>query len=278
LTKFTERLKNLRSARSQSAGRTANWLELESLLDGREPGDWLGDRDAAAELLEALGGKPDGDPPEDIESERTAAQKHLTDERERRGRLNGEARVREADIPSIPSLEESVASWEDRLALLEYEKRIVETAMDLMDEAQTEVYKAIAPKLKDSVESRIEKITSGRYSQVTVDPDDLQVQVKTAGGSWQQAEHLSHGTSEQVYLVLRMAIAEQLTEENESGFLVLDDVTVQSDDPRTIEFLEILHGLSEDRQIILFTQETVVADWAREKLTGPRDSVIWLAS
>ena len=73
-----------------------------------------------------------------------------------------------------------------------------------------------------------------------------------------------------------MAIAEQLTEENESGFLVLDDVTVQSDDPRTIEFLEILHGLSEDRQIIFFTQETVVADWACEKLTGPRDSVIEL--
>ncbi|MCZ6739459.1 MAG: hypothetical protein O7C01_06760 [Actinobacteria bacterium] len=63
---------------------------------------------------------------------------------------------------------------------------------------------------------------------------------------------------------------------DESGFLVLDDVTIQSDDPRTLEFLEILHGLSEDRQIIFFTQETVVADWAREKLTGPRDSVIEL--
>ena len=34
---------------------------------------------------------------------------------------------------------------------------------------------------------------------------------------------------------------------DESGFLVLDDVTIQSDDPRTLEFLEILHGLSEDR-------------------------------
>ena len=63
---------------------------------------------------------------------------------------------------------------------------------------------------------------------------------------------------------------------DESGFLVLDDVTIQSDDPRTLEFLEILHGLSKDRQIIFFTQETVVAHWAREKLTGPRDSVIEL--
>ncbi|MFV1962260.1 MAG: ATP-binding protein, partial [Acidimicrobiia bacterium] len=177
-------------------------------------------------------------------------------------------------IPSIPSLEESLAGQQDRLARLEYEKRIVEGAMGFMEEAQTEVYKTIAPKLKDSVESRIEQITNGRYAQVTVDPDDLQVHVKTAGGSWQLAEHLSHGTSEQIYLVLRMSVAEQLTEGNEPGFLVLDDATVQSDDPRTVEFLEILHGLSEDRQIILFTQETVVADWAREKLTGPRDSVI----
>ena len=40
---------------------------------------------------------------------------------------------------------------------------------------------------------------------------------------------------------------------DESEFLVLDDVTIRSDDPRTLEFLEILHGLSEDRQIIFFT-------------------------
>jgi len=271
---ITERLKNLRSARSQSAERTAKWLELESLLDDREPGDWEGDRDVAAQRLGTLGGKPDGEPPEDIEPKRTTSQSHLADERKRRDRLDGEVGVKEAGIPSIPSLEESLAGWKERLARLEYQKWIVELAMGFMDEAQTEIYNTIAPKLKDSVESRIEKITGGRYTQVTVDPDDLQVQVKTAGGSWQLAEQLSHGTSEQVYLVLRMAIAEQLTEDNESGFLVLDDVTVQSDDPRTIEFLEILHGLSEDRQIILFTQETVVADWARAKLTGPRDSVI----
>ena len=273
---ITERLKNLRSARSQSAERTANWLELESLLDDREPGDWEGDRDVAAQRLETLGGKPDGESPEDIEPKRTAAQNHLADERERRDRLDERVGVKEADIPSIPSLEESLAGCEDRLARLEYQKRIVEAAMGFMDEAQTEIYKTIAPKLKDSVEARIEKITNGRYTHVTVDPEDLQVQVKTAGGSWQLAENLSHGTSEQIYLVLRMAIAEQLTEGNESGFLVLDDVTVQSDDPRTIEFLEILHGLSEDRQVILFTQETVVADWARAKLIGPRDSVIEL--
>ena len=273
---ITERLKDLRMARSQSAERTAGWLELESLLDGREPADWKNDLDLAAQQLKTLGGKADGDPPEDMEAERTAARKRLATERERRDRLDGEVGVKEAGIPSIPSLEESLADREDRLARLEYQKQILEVAMEFMHEAQTEIYNAIAPKLKDSVESRIEKITNGRYTRVTVDPDDLQVRVKTAGGSWQQAEHLSHGTSEQIYLVLRMAIAEQLTEENESGFLVLDDVTVQSDDPRTIEFLEILHGLSEDRQIIFFTQETVVADWAREKLTGPRDSVIEL--
>ena len=273
---ITERLKGLRMARSQSAERTAGWLELESLLDGREPADWKDDLDLAARRLKALGGKADGHPPEDMEAERAAARKRLATERERRDRLDGEVGVKEAGIPSIPSLEESLVDGEDRLARLEYQKQILEVAMEFMHEAQTEIYNTIAPKLKDSVESRIERITNGRYPQVTVDPDDLQVQVKTAGGSWQQAEHLSHGTSEQIYLVLRMAIAEQLTEENESGFLVLDDVTIQSDDPRTVEFLEILHGLSEDRQIIFFTQETVVAHWAREKLTGPRDSVIEL--
>jgi uncharacterized protein YhaN len=56
--------------------------------------------------------------------------------------------------------------------------------------------------------------------------------------------------------------------------LVLDDVTVQSDPERTRAILELLHGLSTERQIVLFTQEPEVVQWATENL--PAKAVISL--
>jgi DNA repair protein SbcC/Rad50 len=48
----------------------------------------------------------------------------------------------------------------------------------------------------------------------------------------------------------------------------LDDVTVHADATRTLEILDLLATLSNDRQVILFTQEQQVADWARDRLGG----------
>ncbi len=43
---------------------------------------------------------------------------------------------------------------------------------------------------------------------------------------------------------------------------------VQADDERTEEVLELLLRLSEDRQIVLFAQESTVAEWAARNLAG----------
>ncbi|MGN6244090.1 MAG: hypothetical protein ACTHOD_15640 [Motilibacteraceae bacterium] len=51
---------------------------------------------------------------------------------------------------------------------------------------------------------------------------------------------------------------------------------MHADTARTVAVLELLHELSADRQVVLFTQEDSVADWARANLTGPRDAVVSL--
>lgn len=69
-------------------------------------------------------------------------------------------------------------------------------------------------------------------------------------------DRLSHGTAEQVYL-LRLALAEHLCATGESAPLLLDDVTVQADGDRARGMLELLHALSAERQVVLFSQEHV---------------------
>lgn len=69
-------------------------------------------------------------------------------------------------------------------------------------------------------------------------------------------------------------LTRHLASADESCPLLLDDVTVQSDGDRTLALRDLLHELSAHQQVILFAQERLVADCARQTLTGPADSVI----
>ena len=55
---------------------------------------------------------------------------------------------------------------------------------------------------------------------------------------------------DQLYLALRLAVAEELTPE---APLVLDDAMVRFDDTRLATALNILGEMAEDKQVILFT-------------------------
>ena len=54
--------------------------------------------------------------------------------------------------------------------------------------------------------------------------------------------------------------------------LILDDVLVR-DTGRKIAMVCVLHLLSKDRQVILFTQEDDVLSWAEQNLVGANDRV-----
>ena len=60
----------------------------------------------------------------------------------------------------------------------------------------------------------------------------------------------SDGTVDQLYLALRLAVAEELTPH---APLVLDDALVRFDDQRLAAALEVLGEISQTRQILLFT-------------------------
>jgi exonuclease SbcC len=93
-----------------------------------------------------------------------------------------------------------------------------------------------------------------------------------------QADRLSLGTTEQIYLLLRVSLSQVLSGGTETVPLIFDDVTAQSDSVRTVAVMELLHELSIEHQVILFTQEDEVLDWAREHLDPDRDKIIPLAS
>jgi uncharacterized protein YhaN len=128
--------------------------------------------------------------------------------------------------------------------------------------AQERAHRDIAPVLAESVRRRLAGVTAGRYTDVIVDPADLHVEVCGPDRRWRRAELLSHGTAEQVYLLLRIALAEHLARPGEPCPLVLDDVIVHADEERALPLLELLRSAATERQIVLFTHQPRVRDWA----------------
>ena len=120
------------------------------------------------------------------------------------------------------------------------------------------------------------EITVGRYVDARVDPETLQVHVSDKTGAWREAALMSHGTAEQIYLLLRLAMAQYLTEPFEVCPLILDEITVQTDSRRKQKLLDTLKAVSEVRQVILFSQEEEVYAWARNNLSEPESRIIKL--
>jgi uncharacterized protein YhaN len=111
-----------------------------------------------------------------------------------------------------------------------------------------------------------------------LDPATLIVEVCGSSREFRRGELLSRGTAEQIYLLLRVALAARLTAGHDTCPLLLDDITVHADATRTRQLLELLHELSAERQIVLFAQQAQVREWADRHLLGGRDGVVNLDS
>jgi hypothetical protein len=173
-------------------------------------------------------------------------------------------------VLSVAEAEEAVDRAKSELNRVVELGETIQLTLEFMERAQERAYRTIAPRLKGAIESELPGITGGRYVEATVDPESLDVKVWGNGGAPRQAHLLSFGTAEQIYLLLRIALAEHLVTNGRSCPLILDDVTVHADSERTLRILELLLAQSERRQIIVFTQQEQVRDWARQRLTdGP---------
>ena len=152
---------------------------------------------------------------------------------------------------------------------------ILSKTQELLEQAQEEAHRDIAPHLVKALTPWIRKVTGGRYSTAMVDPKSLMVRVASDEGELRDAPLLSHGTTEQIYLLLRVAMAGLLARgTGETCPLLLDDVTVHCDSGRQTAILNLLQEISEERQVILFSQEPETLSWAERHL--PKSSLIEL--
>jgi exonuclease SbcC len=177
-------------------------------------------------------------------------------------------------LPSVAEAKEAAFQAATELERIERLGSTLDTAREFLERAQEAVHRNIAPVLVASLEKWLPIITNGLYTRGTVDPQTLQVRVRSDAGDWRDAVLLSHGTAEQVYLLLRIAMVDHLTAASaESCPLLCDDITAHCDPVRTAAIMDLLHRMSRARQIIVFAQQPSIVEWAATNLDAPRDRI-----
>jgi len=99
------------------------------------------------------------------------------------------------------------------------------------------------------------QITKGKYPKIYNDEsiDKTTLLFRHDGEDKEVDGNLSQGARDQLYLSLRLALADELDKEKASLPLFLDELFVNWDMTRLEEGIELLQSLSADRQIVLFT-------------------------
>ncbi|MDP9250156.1 MAG: hypothetical protein M3O78_02155, partial [Chloroflexota bacterium] len=260
------------------------WQELQGLLAGESLADLQAEATdrarLAAELANAAGRHSPLPSGVDPGAAMTAARSEASRAKEIVDALNGELRLLSGTMPDVSEAEERADGARTELGRVQDLAAVIDETLSLLETAERRVHRDLAPILTESVQRHLPAITGGAYVEVGMNPRDLSIDVKEASsGQWRDARLLSEGTREQVYLLLRVAMAEHLvTTAGERAPLLLDEVTAQSDPERKLRILDVLHALSADRQVILFSHDQEVVEWAAQALHDPRDRLVRLAA
>jgi hypothetical protein len=137
-----------------------------------------------------------------------------------------------------------------RIARLNDTYYALEMAQDALHDATTTLQRRFAPRIAKRAQELFGKLTGGRYQRLML-TEDFSINASAENeDTMRSAQWRSDGTVDQLYLALRLSVAEELTPE---APLVLDDALVRFDDKRLAVALEILRETAENKQVILFT-------------------------
>lgn len=176
----------------------------------------------------------------------TSAAFELKQNQLRLGQFQGQAEA----LGQESALRATLKQVRSRIERLEETYSALEVAQKALSTATSELQRRFAPRIAKRAQELFGKLTDGRYEKVML-AEDLSIHVSAQQeATTRPSQWRSDGTVDQLYLALRLAVAEELTPD---APLVLDDAMVRFDDKRLATALNILSEMAEDKQVILFT-------------------------
>lgn len=251
--------KGVAAAEAEEGYRTAlGGLSLEELESEHER--------AAGKLANHVKQHGDLEPPRLDRTALTARRAELVDQVSdldiRITELRTQISDREGRIPDVPALREEAVATAEQIQVLTEAAGAVALARDTLDEAARDAHRAFRPHLERALKVNLARLTNDRYREASID-DDLQITViAPETGRRIPAEALSRGTQDQIFFVERLEMIDLLDPTTGEAPLLLDEPFVHFDDKRLPVALELLAEEADERQVILFTTDSALAEQA----------------
>ena len=153
-------------------------------------------------------------------------------------------------LEKLVNLEEELESLKEEKKYLEQKRENIKRTMKYLEIAYNKMKEQITPKFTEELSKVMEKISNGKYKNVRINTNG-EIIVEQANGEYINAENLSIGTIDQLYLSLRIATIKEITKENMP--IILDEAFAYYDNKRLENILKYLSQEYNNKQVIIFT-------------------------
>ena len=170
----------------------------------------------------------------------------------------------EPQLENLSKLEEELIAYEEQHENLQKINMSIELTKKLLGNAYERMKNSVSPIFTEKLSKNIAKITKNKYTNLYFS-DDQGLTIELDNGNYIPADRLSIGTIDQLYLSLRLAMLDEIS--NEKVPIILDEAFAYFDNDRLKNILIYLTSEFKDRQIIILTctkREKEILD--REKI------------
>lgn len=150
----------------------------------------------------------------------------------------------------------------------EINKENVLSIMQIFNEIETEEKEKISDLFgnKSVIPIYFKEITNNLYEEVSYNQETGKIEVKKKDGTILEAEKLSGGAYDQLYLSIRLALGEKLLK-GKKGFFIMDDPFVKADSDRLKRQIEMLGRIKDlGWQILYFSAKSEIKDILKDKI------------
>ena len=177
-------------------------------------------------------------------------QENINDKKIEKNKIEFELNNINKKIESMINLQEEYDQLQEELHILENKNKSIEIAKEALKNAYEEMKKNITPKFTQNLSNTINKISNGKYKKVAINDEEGLI-VEIDNGEYIPAELFSVGTIDQLYLSLRLSMAQEISEEKMP--IILDETFAYFDNERLENVLKYLINELKENQVILFT-------------------------
>lgn len=179
--------------------------------------------------------------------------------------INEQIKTVTASTPSVAVLEREKAELEEKIKSYRNFTNTAEIAEIALDEAFRDLRKNYSEVLDQRTAEIFNKLSDDKYLSVSVSKSlDASVTTEDAFGT-KESDYLSRGTEDQLYLAMRLAVAELITNESEKLPIFADDPLSQYDDNRTAKAMTFLKDYARDKQLVMFTCHSFIKEAAEKE-------------